>query len=187
MKEMVKVMDRIKDEVMETPLLSDEVKKELIEIYQEYREDGLENGSNEELRDKTERILEKMFKTPFDYSVPMSFIKSNIGKVLFKVMLEVDNLNEEMYGATECAILSGKSRSMVVKYFEGGSIRGSKVGGRYYAQEEDVIAFLTNVGRNPLTVTEARERIKLLRELKDKGLSSKQIKEKFKYEKSWMN
>lgn len=183
----VKVLDRIKDEIMETQALPEEIKTELVWIYEKYREKGLEDSPDEEMRERTEAVLEKMFKSPFDYSVPMSFVKSNIGKVLFKIMLEVENLNELMYGATECAILSGKSRSMMAKYFDSGVIRGSKVGGKLYAQEEAVIQFLTSAGRNPITLTEARDRIKYLRELKDKGLKVEEIKKEFGYKKSWMN
>lgn len=180
-------MDRVKDEIMETQALPEEVKKELIDIYDEYRVNVLENGSNDNLRERAELILEKMFKTPFDYSVPMSFIKSNIGKVLFKIILEVDNLTETMYGVTECAILSGKSRSLIVKYFDNGTIRGAKVGGRYYAQEDDVIRFLTSAGKKPITLTEAREKMKRLRDMKDSGMKLDEIKKTFGYKKSWMN
>lgn len=183
----VKILDRVKDEILESKELPEAIKDELLEIYYEYRENGIEEHNSSALREKVDRVLEKMFKTAFGFTIPMAFIDSGIGKVLLKVKLEAENLTEIMYGATECAILANKSRSMIIKYFNSGQIGGVKTAGRFYAQEEEVIRFLTSVGRDTITLEEARKRIKKLNELREEGIDLEEIKNRFKYDKSWMN
>lgn len=180
-------MDRVRSEIEQNKDLSESLKMTLLEIYNEYCESSNDVGVNSELKAKVDNVLEKMFKNAFGYNLPMTFIESSIGKFLLKIKLEAESSNEVMYGASECAILSGKSRAMINKYFKNGSIVGKKIAGRYSVQEEEVIRFLTNVGHHPITLSEAQYRIKHLKNLLNKGYNLEEIKNEFSYDKSWMN
>jgi hypothetical protein len=163
--------------------ISEDLKEKLIKIYMEFDSNGLTKSNCTWLKSATEEILESLFKTAFRYDIPMFFLDSNIGKILFQIRNDVIAVSEEVYSVTECSILSNKSRSAVIKDFNNNVIETFKVGGMFNVKQSELIKYLTEIGRNTVTSDEAKEKIELLDKLKKNNVSVVNIKTEFDYKK----
>jgi hypothetical protein len=171
----------IRSEIMEMEFGDPNVKKQLVALYEQY----LVEGINPKLKNQVDSLLEAIFKTPFSYVVPMSFIMSGIGRILFKIKLEVDDAT--VYGATEIAIIGNMSRSWVSKAFQTGVLEGEKVSGRFYAREETVLKFLTTLALKQQPEEKIKARIARMRQLKEEGATIEEMKQDMGFSKSMMS
>ena len=121
-------------------------------------------------------ILEKMFKTAFSFTIPMEFINTALGRMLLEIKLDMENTM--MYGVSEITIVANKSRQMILNDYRSGKLKGIETGKkkRLLVSEEALLDYLTTVGRNTITLEEAKYRIKLFNKLNQKGLSEDKIR-----------
>lgn len=151
-----------------------DIKKELEDIY--HLDRNKNSQSNQLLKNRVEDILERMFKNPYGYMIPMDFINSEIGKLLFGIKLEIYRM--DFYGVNECTIIAQKVRSLIVKEMRSGIVLcGQKIGGHYYVAEEALYRYLTMAGWHPFSEDEARERIRYFKELREKYTDINELKE----------
>lgn len=160
---------------------TEQEKLALLDIYERYKS----GETSEDLKRKVDFILEKLFRNPYGYTVPMNFINSEIGRTLFKIKLDIEETT--IYGATEIAIVGNLTRSWVNRAFQTGLIQGEMAGGRYFAREYAVVFFLTKSIAKPLSEKECKEKLQIMKELKRKGESVQKMKEVFNFQKSLMH
>lgn len=140
----------------------DDIKKDLASIYHSHRS----GVAAENLREQVELVLEKMFRVPYGYSIPMEFINSEIGKLLFGIKLSISR--PDYFGVREICVLVGKKRALISREMSGDVLDGVKIGGHYYATEENVLRYLTSKGWYPMTEVEAKEKIRYFKDLREK-------------------
>lgn len=166
-----KYMDNIINDINKNDYLDDDIKKELIFIYQSYQD----NESGHELKDRVDNVLERIFRTAYTYAVPMDFINSPIGTILFRIKLDIRC--SIMYGFSELMILANKSKPAIFKDYHSGTLTGIETGKnkRVLVTEEAAYEYITTVGRNRYSQEEARLRIRTLNKMIRSGASNEDI------------
>lgn len=154
---------------------NDEIKKDLLGIYEGYR--NKDNIEKQNLKRNVEVILEKMFKNAYTFSVPMEFINSSLGRMLFEIKLDIRN--STMYGIAELMILSNKSKQSIFNDYNNGNLEGIEFGKkkRVLVTEEAAFKYITTVGRRTFSPEEARRRIAIFNEMNKEDFNEDEIKE----------
>lgn len=169
-------MDKVIKEIKENGQFSETVKSELLSIYDKYlaiKNDLISNAAEEKiaLKERTEKFIEETFK----FSVPLEFIDSSIGKVLFEIKLDLSYSN--MYAGTELVIITQKSKNMINMDFRDGNIQGIGAGtkNRLIVSEDELIRYMVNVGRYKMSLEEARERVAIFKKMQSSGSTDEEI------------
>ena len=169
-------MDKILEGIENNIHFSEEIKKELISIYQD-TQNSLSQEEKSELKQRIDYVFERMFKTAYSFSVPMEFINSPIGVFLLKIKLDIGNVI--VYGISELVALSKRSKAMIFNDFHSGKLIGMETGNRrLLVTEEAAYDYLISAGRKPLSPEEAKFRIKLFNKMVRDGYDLDEIKEK---------
>lgn len=172
-------MDPIIENIKSNKEITADHKKEIIDIYNEYKKINVKQVDFVKLQERTEKVLKEIFKIPYmGVLIPLDFINSEIGKVLFKIKLEAENLTEVIYSVAECAIIADKSKRMILNDITNKRFISYKNSGQYYIKENELIKYLTTVGRKTFTEEEAKKRLYLFKQLKDEGYTLVDIKDK---------
>lgn len=174
-------MSDVKDEVLKMEFTPEEIKREIIAVYEEY----LVDGASRPMKRRADAILEKLFRTPHNYSIPMSFIETEVGRLLLKIKLDVGDTM--LYGATEIAIVADRSRSWVNKAIQSKQLEGDISSGRFSVKEDNLFTFLTKVASKPLDEKVAKERMAKMHMLKEQGASVEEMKKEFDFKKSLLS
>lgn len=170
------MIDKISEDIEQNNQLSEEIKKELYGIYQDYKVMKNFNVNREELKQRVDKILEGMFKTAFSFYIPMDFINSALGHMLFEIKLDIEN--SKMYGFTELMIIADKSKQMIFNDYHKGKLTGIETGKmkRVLVTEDALFKYITTIGRNTFSPDEARRRIQLFNKMNRDGLSDEEIR-----------
>lgn len=131
-----------------------------------------------EAHELVSEILEYLFKDKFStsYSIPIEFIESEIGKVLFTLKY---GLAEAVYTTGEITIILGKTRALISHDVKEGNVRASKKGRNIIMYERDLIQYMRSKN---MSNDEVQMRLSLYSKLKEKGLNIKEIEIEFKKE-----
>jgi uncharacterized FlgJ-related protein len=169
-------MDKIINDIDKMNQLSEEFKKELHIIYQKYKAMNEQAVDRQELKKRVDEILESMFKTAFSFAIPMDFINSPLGRMLFEIKLDIGNTM--IYGFAELMIIADKSKQMIFHDYRNGHLVGVETGKkkRVFVTEEAVYEYITTVGRNPFTPEKAKKRIQTFNKMNRDGFSDDEIK-----------
>lgn len=119
-------------------------------------------------------ILEIFFKDPFSdsFSIPMRFIESPLGKMLFGLKFGIP---EKAYTTAEITAIMGRTRALISHDSKNGLVRSEKKGRNIIIYENDLIDYMVSKG---MSHTEAQKRITLYQHFKEQGYDIKQIKDK---------
>lgn len=129
-----------------------------------------------EAHDLVAEILEYLFKDKFSntFSVPMNFISSALGKVLFSVEFGVA---EAVYTTAEISIIMNKTRALISHDFKNGDIKAIKKGRNIVVYERDLMRYMMT--KKNMSKDEVTQRISLYTKLKHQGLTDEEIKKQF--------
>lgn len=169
-------MDKIIDDIEKNNYLKDDLKKELRKIYQKYKGGMINEDEKQKLKIRVDEILESIFKTAFSYVIPMEFINSPLGNMLFKIKLDINN--NIMYGIPELMIIANKSKQLISHDYHNGNLVAIEAGKnkRILMTEEEVYKYLISVGRNKFTPEEAKKRIQIFNKMNREGFSEDEIR-----------
>lgn len=172
--------NKIEEDINLSSKISDILKKNLLDIYEDYKHLPDDSVDKIMLKKKVDEVLESMFKTNYSYSIPMDFIISPLGRMLFEIKLDIENAR--MYGYAEITIIAGKSKQMISMDHRNGILKGIEIGKkrRVLVTEEALYEYITTVGKRPFSPDEAKKRISQYNELINNGYSEDEIKEIFR-------
>ena len=170
-------MDNIINDIDQNNQLSEEQKKELQIIYQKFKSMDEQDFDGQDLKKRVDELLEGMFKTAFSFSIPMDFINSPIGRMLFEIKLDIGNTM--MYGFAELMIIADKSKQMIFHDYRNGNLTGIETGKkkRVLVTEDAVYEYITTVGRKPFSPEEAKRRIQIFKKMNREGFSDDEIRD----------
>jgi hypothetical protein len=172
------MIDKIINDIDKNINFSVEIKKDLNIIYQQYKAMKEGDIDRQELKKRVDDVLENMFNTPFSFSIPMEFINSPVGKILFEIKLDIGN--SLMYGFAELTIIADKSKQMICNDYRNGLLEGIETGKkkRVLVYEDAVYKYITTAGRKPITQEEAKWRIQTFNKMNREGFSEEEIRTK---------
>lgn len=138
--------------------------------------DGLNDDEKERAQTLVREILEAFFKDSFSesFSVPIEFIESPLGKMLFSLKFGVP---EREYTATEVTAIMGRTRALISYDKKTDRLASGEKGKNTVILEKDLIAYMKSKN---MSMDEIDERLKLFRKLKIEGFSNDEIKIKIK-------
>lgn len=183
-------MEKVKKQIEEDlKKLDKSVSRKIMDVSKQFLTEGLNEENIEELTVKANEIFHAMFANPYGTLIPLEFVESEIGRILFSIKIGYMGTEGVYYGASDAAILKGKSRAMIIKDIESGALVAKRISGRNVIKKLDLIAYLVNQGKESTRMSEsiARDKIAKLTEMRNQGCKDSEIREVFKYNKSWMN
>lgn len=128
-------------------------------------------------------ILEYLFQDKFSdsYSIPIEFINSSIGKVLFSLKF---GLPERAYNTTEITIIMGITRALISHDLKNKDIIVSRIGRNIIVYERNLIEYMKS---KDMSNEEIKKRISTYLKLNAEGVDDAEIRkqiEDFGYTKS---
>ncbi len=158
---------------------SPEVRKKMDEAYElSNKMLELSNYEKERAQVLVREILENFFKDEFSesYSIPIEFIESDLGKVLFGLKFGVP---EREYTATDVTVIMGITRALISYDRKNTDLKGkgSTRGKNTVLSETELIQYMKIKGKSN---EEISERLNMFTKLKLEGMGNEQIKEKIR-------
>lgn len=145
----------------------------LIKLYDDYRSQHF--GGNINLGSTVDLILTELFKGALDdFSIPISFINSPVGNVIFSLKFGIKKNN--YFTPNEVALLTSKTKALVshdIRYTKKLNASTHSNGKRFIISESDLISYMKDKG---LSETESFNKINLFLKLKNEGMNLDSIK-----------
>lgn len=159
---------------------NDEIRNKLQEIFDLYkRREVLGLLEKDKANFLVDELLEYIFKAPYAGAlIPMEFIKnSSVGRVFFELKFGV---GEKEYNTAEIGAIMSVSRAYISAEASRAEIAKSEIKinkkDRFtYMYERDIINFMRSKGIDDEIIN---ARIRMFKELKQKGLETKEIKKR---------
>lgn len=117
-------------------------------------------------------ILEYLFKDKFSnsYSIPIEFIDSAIGNILFSLKF---GLAEAVYTTAEITLIMGNTRALISHDLKHNLIRAARKGRNIIVYERDLIQYMVSKGMNK---NDARRKLSLYSKLRAQGVADEEIR-----------
>ena len=137
---------------------------------------NLQKADRHEAHSLVSEILEYLFKDKFSssYSIPIEFIESNLGKILFSLKF---GLTDAVYSTAEITIIVDKTRSLISYDKKHNNLKAEKKGRNIMVYERDLLDYIESKG---FSKNEAKSRLEKYLRLKNSGLSEEEIRKQLK-------
>lgn len=155
-----------------------ETYNKLLKIYDAYI--AIQFDSNYTLKPQfIDRVLETLFKGELkDYTIPIDFINSPVGHVLFTVRFNC--LEENFYSPIEVALIVSKTKALISHDIKMEKLTCSRNGKNIIISEKNLLPYMISKG---FSEAEAKKRISTFLKLKHKNLKFSEIKKQINFEK----
>lgn len=170
-----KEVDELLEQISETE--NSEIKEKFNKAYELAIDVDTDSDSinRQDTHKLVSELLQYLFKNKFSstYSVPIEFIESDIGKVLFTLKF---GLAENIYFTSSLTAILGVSRNWISKASIQGLLKTSKKGKskNLIVYERDLVKYMESRG---MSKEEIESRLAQYYKLKSEGLSDEEIKE----------
>lgn len=147
------------------------------EAYQMYsRIQDLSIEEKEKAHTLVREILEKVFKAPFSnsYSVPIEFIESELGQILFSLKF---GISQREYTSSEITAIMDVTRSLISYDKKHSGVKATTKGRNTVMHESELIKYMQSKG---MTQTEIKDRVDLFKKLSSEGVELEEIKERIR-------
>lgn len=147
------------------------ITEDLIKAYDLYASIQFGGNPDPDLLNLPDHILKVLFSNPFDFSIPMSFINSPIGEVLFKIKFNLES--EAYFTPLEISIIINKTKSLISYDIKNELLVASKHGKNLVITKSSLINYMNLKG---FTHEMSIKKINSFLKLKNSNTPLKEIK-----------
>lgn len=148
----------------------------LINLYEIYSSACISGKVDIRSKLEVDSLLDYLFSNTYntEINIPLSFINSNIGHVLFSIKFSTSAAEDNLFTPADVSIIANRTLSTISLDITTNKLKATILGKKtYIIFQKDLISYL--IDRN-MTLIEAENRIEKYLLLREKDLTSKEIK-----------